>query len=253
MNGWLDGMREARSGGRKRLAVLLDPDKFPAGKAGADHVARIADSAATDVFIGGSLLERGRVEDVLGAVRAGWSGPVVLFPGSPDQTVPGADAILLLSLISGRNPDLLIGRHVEAALRIRRQALPTVPTGYLLIGDGPLSAAAYVSGTLPLPEGKPGLAVATAVAGELLGLQALYLDAGSGAGRPVPAATVAAVRAATSVPLIVGGGLREAADIERAWAAGADCAVVGTAVEADPTVLERLPHCAGYVRSGIPG
>lgn len=242
MNTWLDGMESDRKAGRKRLAILLDPDRFPAGRAGTDLVERIAASAATDVFIGGSLLESGRVDDVLGAVRDAWSGPVVLFPGSPDQAIPGADAVLLLSLISGRNPDLLIGRHVEAALRIRREALPTVPTGYLLVGDGPLSAAAYVSGTAPLPEGRPGLAVATAVAGELLGLRMLYLDAGSGAGRPVPPATVAAVREATAVPLIVGGGLRDGEAVERAWAAGADCAVLGTAVESDPRVLDRLPQ-----------
>jgi len=239
---WLEVLRAGRVSGRKRLAALLDPDDVPLGAGLAGLVGRLEGSAVTDVFIGGSLLVRGRVTEVLGAVRAGFSGPVTLFPGAPDQVVAGADQVLFLSLISGRNPDLLIGRHVASAMQIRGLGMPVVPTGYLLIGDGPLTTAAYMSGTAPIPAGKPGIAVATAVAGEMLGLQLLYLDAGSGAGVPVPTETIAAVRRETDVPLVVGGGMRDRMQIEAAWAAGADLVVVGSAIEEGPGDLAWMPH-----------
>jgi putative glycerol-1-phosphate prenyltransferase len=205
-------------------------------------IRRIEASPVTDVFLGGSLLTHRQVDDVIAGVRSHFSGPLTLFPGSPEQVVAGADQVLFLSLISGRNPDLLIGRHVASALHIRRLGMPVVPTGYLLIGDGPLTTAAYISGTLPIPSAKPGIAVATAVAGEMLGLQLLYLDAGSGAGVPVPSETIAAVRQETDVPLVVGGGMRNRAQIEAAWAAGADLVVVGSAIEEGPGDLAWMPH-----------
>lgn len=228
--------------GGKRLACLIDPDDLPAGSAWRAFLDRLEDSPVTDVFVGGSLLTRRGVGSVLQAVRERFSGPVVLFPGSPDQVVPGADAVLFLSLISGRNPDYLIGRHVESGMRIRRMGMEVVPTGYLLIGDGPLTTASYVSNTLPIPAGKPQIVAATAVAGEMLGLRTMYLDAGSGAGAPVPVAAIAAVREHTSGPILVGGGLNDAASIRAAWAAGADVAVVGTALERRPDDLAWLPN-----------
>lgn len=237
---WLESLRSAHAEGRKRLAVLVDPEDAPSGGPWLDLVRRLGDSEATDVFVGGSLVTEHVTKRVVTELKRNVPQPIVLFPGSPSQVVDGADALLFLSLISGRNPDLLIGRHVEAAPRIARMDLETVPTGYLLIGDPPLTAAAYMSHSLPIPSGKPELAVATAQAGAMLGLQCLYLDAGSGAGQPVPSHTIAAIRDAVDVPLIVGGGMTSQADLERAWQAGATCVVVGSAVERNPAILDEL-------------
>ena len=197
---WLDSLRSAHAEGRKRLAVLVDPEDAPSGGPWLDLVRRLGDSEATDVFVGGSLVTKHVTKRVVTELKRNVPQPIVLFPGSPSQVVDGADALLFLSLISGRNPDLLIGRHVEAAPRIVRMDLETVPTGYLLIGDPPLTAAAYMSHSLPIPSGKPELAVATAQAGVMLGLQCLYLDAGSGARQPIPVQTIADIRNAVGVP-----------------------------------------------------
>ena len=144
--------------------------------------------------MGGSLVTDDSTSRVVQELKRALSLPVVLFPGAPNQISGHADAMLFLSLISGRNPDLLIGRHVEAAPHLAKLQLETVPTGYMLIGDPPLTAAAYMSHSLPIPLAKPELAVATALAGEMLGLRCLYLDAGSGAGTPIPSRTIRAIR-----------------------------------------------------------
>ncbi len=234
---WFDQIRN----GQKRLACLIDPDDLPTGRAWGTFLDRLEASPVTDVFIGGSLLTQRNVGSMMGAIRDRFSGPIVLFPGSPDQVVAGADAVLFLSLISGRNADYLIGRHVESGMRIRRLGMEVIPTGYLLVGDGPLTTASYISHSLPIPASKPGIVAATAVAGEMLGLRAMYLDAGSGAGHPVPLAAIEQVREHTAAPIIVGGGLNDAASIRAAWAAGADVAVVGTAIERKPEDLAWLP------------
>ena len=237
---WLESLTSDARSGSKRLAVLVDPEDAPSGKAWLDLVDRVRTSDATDVFVGGSLVTHNSTQRVVQELKRAVSQPVVLFPGATTQVVGEADALLFLSLISGRNPDLLIGRHVEAAPSIARLELETVPTGYMLIGDPPLTAAAYMSHSLPIPMSKPDLAVATALAGEMLGLRCLYLDAGSGAGTPIPAQTIRAISEAVSLPLIVGGGLSCQGDLYRAWDAGATCAVIGSAVEREPAVLDRL-------------
>lgn len=237
---WLESLTSDTRSGSKRLAVLVDPEDAPSGKAWLDLVDRVRTSDATDVFVGGSLVTHNSTQRVVQELKRAVSQPVVLFPGATTQVVGEADALLFLSLISGRNPDLLIGRHVEAAPSIARLELETVPTGYMLIGDPPLTAAAYMSHSLPIPMSKPDLAVATALAGEMLGLRCLYLDAGSGAGTPIPAQTIRAISEAVSLPLIVGGGLSCQDDLDRAWDAGATCAVIGSAVEQEPAVLDRL-------------
>ena len=210
----------------------------PSGKAWLNLVNRINSSDATDPAVGGSLVAQNSTQRVVRVKRAFTT--VVLCPGATTQVVGEADALLFLSLISGRNPELLIGRHVEAAPSIARLDLETVPTGYMLIGDPPLTAAAYMSHSLPIPLAKPDLAVATALAGEMLGLRCLYLDAGSGAGTPIPQHTIRAIKDAVSLPLIVGGGLSCQDDLERAWDAGATCAVIGSVVEQQPAVLDEL-------------
>ena len=238
--GWLDALTSDAREGARRLAVLVDPEDAPSGKAWLNLVNRINSSDATDLFVGGSLVAQNSTQRVVQELKRALSLPVVLFPGATTQVVGEADALLFLSLISGRNPELLIGRHVEAAPSIARLDLETVPTGYMLIGDPPLTAAAYMSHSLPIPLAKPDLAVATALAGEMLGLRCLYLDAGSGAGTPIPHHTIRAIKDAVSLPLIVGGGLSCQDDLECAWDAGATCAVIGSVVEQQPAVLDEL-------------
>lgn len=238
---WIDQLKHDQRMGNKRLAALLDPDDLPTGRDWTRFMDGLNASPVTDVFIGGSLLTSRNVKDVLQSLRAHYRGRVTLFPGSPEQVTPGADAVLFLTLISGRNPDLLIGRHVESGMRIRAMGMDVVPTGYMLIGDGPLTTAAYMSNSLPIPQAKTQIAVATAVAGEMLGLRALFLDAGSGAGHPISPSMLNAVRQAVQCPIIVGGGLRDAAGIEAAWQAGADIVVVGHAIERRPFQLDWLP------------
>jgi putative glycerol-1-phosphate prenyltransferase len=168
---------------------------------------------------------------------------VVLFPGSVTQLSAHVDAVLFLSLISGRNPELLIGQHVVAAPRIKALQLEAVPTGYLLIDGGKPTTASYISNTQPIPANKAGIAAATALAGELLGLRCIYIDAGSGAANPVPIEMIRAVREACSLPLIVGGGIRSRAQADAAYAAGADLLVIGTAIEEEPEMIaEFLPR-----------
>ena len=237
---WLQSLKDDHLNGSRRLAVLLDPEDAPSGSQWVQLMQELQASDATDIFVGGSLVTDGATSRVVHEAKRALSQPVVLFPGAPNQICEDADALLFLSLISGRNPDLLIGRHVEAAPRLAHMNLETVPTGYMLIGDPPLTAAAYMSHSLPIPSAKPDLAVATAQAGALLGLQCLYMDAGSGAGQPISPSMIQAVREAVDVPLIVGGGLTCQEDLDQAWDAGATCVVVGSAVEREPAVLQSL-------------
>ena len=237
---WLQSLKDDHRNGGRRLAVLLDPEDAPSGSQWVQLMHELQTSDATDIFVGGRLVTDGATSRVVHEAKRALPQPVVLFPGAPNQICEDADALLFLSLISGRNPDLLIGRHVEAAPRLAHMNLETVPTGYMLIGDPPLTAAAYMSHSLPIPSAKPELAVATAQAGVLLGLQCLYMDAGSGAGQPISPSMIQAVRDAVDVPLIVGGGLTSQEDLDRAWDAGATCVVVGSAVEREPAVLQSL-------------
>ena len=239
---WIENLAADQALGKKRLAALIDPDDHPTGREWLRFLNGLQKSVVTDVFIGGSLLIKHNVVDIIQTVRERFDGPITIFPGSPDQVVKGADALLFLSLISGRHPDLLIGRHVEVAMRIRKLDLEVVPTGYMLIGDGPLTTAAYMSNSLPIPSAKKEITVATAVAGEMLGLGALFLDAGSGAQQCISPSTIRAVRDAVQCPIIVGGGINDAAGIQAAWQAGSDLVVIGHAIESRPFQLDWLPH-----------
>ncbi|MBT7652974.1 MAG: geranylgeranylglyceryl/heptaprenylglyceryl phosphate synthase [Flavobacteriales bacterium] len=230
-NNWLKNLQISKRQGEKRFAVLLDPDKIPTGEELYNWLNEIEQSGATDILIGGSHLSKGNTEELVKNAKKQTSLPVVLFPGSPEQVTEHADVLLFLSLVSGRNADLLIGRHVEAAPLIMAMDIETIATGYLLVGDGPLTTAAYITQTLPIPSAKPELAVATASAAVLLGMQAVYLDAGSGAANSIPTEVVSAVSNAVDVPIIVGGGIRDFEGMERVWAAGADLVVLGTVLE----------------------
>ena len=230
-NNWLKNLKISKCQNDKRFAVLLDPDKIPTGEELYNWLHEIEKSGATDILIGGSHLSKGNTEELVKSAKKQTSLPVVLFPGSPEQVTEHADVLLFLSLVSGRNADLLIGRHVEAAPLIMAMDIETIATAYLLVGDGPLTTAAYITQTLPIPSAKPELAVATASAAVLLGMQAIYLDAGSGAANSIPTEVVSAVSNAVDVPIIVGGGIRDFEGMERVWAAGADLVVLGTVLE----------------------
>jgi phosphoglycerol geranylgeranyltransferase len=230
-NHWLDKLKSDSLIGRKRFSVLLDPDKAPKDIILENWIKEINSSECSDILIGGSFISNGNVCSLVSKVKEHTDLPVVIFPGSPNQISEKADALLLLSLVSGRNADLLIGRHVEAAPRLMAADIETIATAYLLVGDGPLTSAAYISQTLPIPSSKPELAVATVQAAVLLGMKAVYIDAGSGAGHPIPEKLIKAVRNAVDVPLIVGGGITDFEGMELAWNAGADLVVLGTVLE----------------------
>ncbi len=222
--------------GKKQLALLIDPDKT--GAFGLEHTLRIAAEVGLSlVFVGGSLLTENHIRDCVKIVKENTDVPVILFPGSPSQIHASADAIFLLSLISGRNADLLIGRHVEAAPVLKQSGLEIIPTGYMLIDAGQPTTASYISNTFPIPYNKPDIAACTAMAGEMLGLKAIYMDCGSGAAKPASPQMIERVKQSIEIPLIVGGGIRTKTELHQAFSAGADIAVVGNAVESNPELL----------------
>jgi phosphoglycerol geranylgeranyltransferase len=233
----LNTLRDRHQQGRKSIAVLIDPDKVD-DAAKLQHLINLANENCVDFFfVGGSLITTTNLGDVVKHIKSNVSIPVVLFPGNAMQIEPSADAILFLSLISGRNPEFLIGQHVVAAPILRATNLEIIPTGYLLINSGKTTSAAYMSNTTPLPEDKYAIAASTAMAGEMLGLQTIYLDAGSGAEREVSAKMITTVKRSLNVPLIVGGGINSSEKAIRALEAGADMIVIGNALEKDPDLL----------------
>lgn len=241
----LDDLCQRRRHGQKSLAVLLDPDDLD--EAGARHILALSEAHPVDYFfVGGSLVTSQHQAALLRLLKAHSEVPVVLFPSNSLHIDPQADAILLLSLISGRNPDFLIGQHVVAAPLLRASGLEILPTGYMLVDSGRQTTASYMSGTTPLPHDKPTIAACTALAGEQLGLRLIYLDGGSGAQQPVSAAMIRAVRQAVEAPIVVGGGISTAEKAYAALQAGADVIVVGNKIEQDP---EFLPEVARVVRS----
>jgi putative glycerol-1-phosphate prenyltransferase len=224
---------------RKSFAVLIDPDKY--NKADLERVVSSAGANEADfILVGGSLLTHDHLNDTLQFIRSKTEIPVILFPGSLMQINENADALLLLSLISGRNADLLIGKHVIAAPYLKKSRLEILPTGYMLIESGPLTTAQYVSNTIPIPRKKDDIAICTAMAGEMLGLKLIYMDAGSGAELPVPESMIRSVKESISVPLIIGGGIRTADQALFACKAGADVIVVGNAIEKDSSCLQEI-------------
>ncbi len=220
---------------RKLVAQLIDPDR--AGEAALALAVRYAAEAGVDLFLAGGSLTNVPVEDVIMRLKQLSSIPVVLFPGNLTQLTASADAVFLLSMISGRNPELLIGNHVIAAPLLSRMRERVIPIGYMLINCGGDTSVEYMSHTSPIPGGKNDIAVATALAGEMLGMKAIYLEGGSGAARPVNPSMIKAVRAEITIPLITGGGLDTAGKIELAFEAGADMVVIGNGCEQDPSLI----------------
>ncbi len=216
----------------KLLAILLDPDKIDL-----DHVEalveKINQSPATHIFIGGSIVENNIFDKLILKIKQNCVLPIVLFPGNPSQISDQADAILFLSLISGRNPDFLIEHQVKAAPILKKTQLEVISTGYILIESGSETAVERISKTKPLDRNYPELALATAQAGEMLGNKLIYLEAGSGAKQAVPSEMIELVSENIEIPLLVGGGIIDLQGIQNAYNSGADLVVIGTAFEND--------------------
>lgn len=232
-------INESIANGKKQLAVLIDPDKVNSQKL-LSLISKINQAKVDLVFVGGSLLVHSQIEKTIETLKEEVNCPVIIFPGHPMQISSKADAILLLSLISGRNADLLIGQHVHAAPLLKASNLEIMSTGYILIDSDSPTTVSYISNTQPIPKDKPEIAACTALAGEMLGLKNIYLEAGSGAKTPVPTAVIKAVKNQLSIPLIVGGGIRDAKTAKSIGLAGADIIVVGSAIEENVSLIKSL-------------
>jgi putative glycerol-1-phosphate prenyltransferase len=230
--------------GIKMLAVLLDPDKYSDVLLG-KIIPELKLATPDFIFVGGSHTNLS-TDKLIEKIKAEIAADVVLFPGNVSQFSDKADAVLFLSLISGRNPEFLIEQHVKSALTIKQSAVEVIPTAYILIDGGRVTSVQRVSATQPISAEDQNLIVATAVAGELLGMRLHYLEAGSGAVTPVCADTITAVRNNISVPLIVGGGIRTIEDIQTAFNAGADLVVAGNIFENEP---EKIREFVDFVKS----
>lgn len=234
---------------KKQLAVLIDPDKLSDEKL--VETALIAEDAGADfIFVGGSLLTSDNLFRSIRTIKENSKIPVVLFPGNSYQLSRNADAMLFLSLISGRNPDMLIGMHVLSAPYIKLAGIETVPTGYMLIDSGKPTSVTYMSNSFPIPNDKKDIAACTAMAGEMLGLQVIFMDAGSGALQPIPVEMVRFVKGSIEIPLIVGGGIRTPEKANEMLEAGADIIVVGNRFEEQPELIASFTEVVASFNHG---
>ncbi|MFH1118824.1 MAG: geranylgeranylglyceryl/heptaprenylglyceryl phosphate synthase [Bacteroidota bacterium] len=234
-----DTILKRREDRKKQMAVLIDPDKLD------DSIIRkmAVSAAACSVdyfFVGGSLLINNRLDECVRIIKETAGIPVVLFPGNTLQMSWKADAILLLSLISGRNAEMLIGRHVVAAPYLKLSPLEVISTGYMLVESGRPTAVSYMSNSDPIPHDKDDIAMCTAMAGEMLGMKLIFMDAGSGAINPVSPGMISHVKQSIKVPLLVGGGIRTPEKAAESAAAGADLLVIGNAFEKDPGLIREI-------------
>ncbi len=231
----------------KQLAILVDPDK-----ADLQYLQQLIDYAKQGMFdffmVGGSLTFFS-VQKVVDYLKTNSNLPVVLFPGDVEQVVPNADAILFLSLVSGRNAEYLIGKHVLVAKRLKNTGMQIIPTGYILISGDKPSSIQYLTQTQPIPRDKPDLAAATALAAQMLGMQIIYLEAGSNAKQFVPTGLIQTVKNEIDIPLIVGGGIKTPKHLHEVYNAGADIAVIGTAVEQNPRLIPEFYKVCQKVKS----
>ena len=236
--------------GKKSFAVLIDPDNVDEEKI--EELTGLAMSAEVDyLFVGGSLVISNHLDAVVQLIRSNCSIPIILFPGTPSQVSRFADGLLYLSLISGRNPELLIGQHVISAPAVRKSGLEIISTGYMVIDGGAPTTVSYISNASPIPADKNEIALCTAMAGEMLGMKLIYMDAGSGARHPIREEMIASVASHIEVPLVVGGGIRDPEKAYRNCKAGADIIVVGNAIEKDATLIREMSaaiHSAPTVR-----
>ncbi|MCB7481654.1 geranylgeranylglyceryl/heptaprenylglyceryl phosphate synthase [Christiangramia sediminis] len=228
---YLEEIQQAAFENRKLLAALIDPDKFDESKV-SEFVQKLPKDA-THIFIGGSTVEKDRTCAVVKTIKNVSKLPLILFPGDHSQISSHADALLFLSLISGRNPEFLIEQQVRSVEKIKNTNLEIIPTGYILIDGGRETSVERVSKTIPLSQNDIQQIVNTALAGQYSGKKLIYLEAGSGAKFPVSSAIIQAVKAALDIPIIVGGGIRSTQQLQLSYDAGADLVVIGTAFEND--------------------
>ncbi len=230
---------ERKAKGTKSFAVLIDPDKVtPEGIA--DLAGKCTEAKVDYIFLGGSLVITDHLDDVVQQIKASCSIPVILFPGSPSQVSRYADALLYLSMISGRNPELLIGQHVVSAAAVKKSGLEVISTGYMVIDGGAPTTVSYISNATPIPADKDDIAMCTAMAGDMLGMKVIYMDAGSGARKPITESMIQRVSSQVEVPVIVGGGIRTPEKAYLNCKAGADIIVVGNAIEKDASLIREI-------------
>jgi phosphoglycerol geranylgeranyltransferase len=237
----LSSIKNLKLQNRKGFAVLIDPDNITE-KQGA-HLANLCNDNKVDyIFFGGSLMVSNHTDACIKAIKAATDIPVILFPGSPNQISKYADALLYLSLISGRNADLLIGQHVISAPMVRASGLEILSTGYMVIDGGAPTTVSYMSGSLPIPHDKNDIAVCTAMAAEMQGKHLIYMDAGSGARNPISTQMISKVAQNIQLPIIVGGGITDAEKAYLNCKAGADIIVVGNAIEKDKSFIKDVAN-----------
>ena len=239
IKGIYHSLTERKQQHKKSFAVLVDPDKVN------DHnlepLIKLAVAAKVDYFlVGGSLVISNYLDDCVQLIKRNCNIPVILFPGSPAQVSKYADALLYLSLISGRNPELLIGQHVVSAPVVKQSGLEIMPTGYMVIDGGAPTTVSYISNAAPLPSDKNEIAMCTAMAGEMLGMKLIYMDAGSGAKRAISESMIQKVSSCIDIPLIIGGGITTPEKAYLNCKAGADIIVVGNAIEKDPGLIKDI-------------
>ena len=239
LKGIYHSLTERKRTGKKSFAVLIDPDKV--NDVNMKLLIDLSVAAKVDYFlVGGSLVISNYLDECLQYIKRNCNIPTVLFPGSPSQVSPYADALLYLSLISGRNPELVIGQHVVSAPIVKKSGLEIMPTGYMVVDGGAPTTVSYISNASPLPADKNEIAVCTAMAGEMLGMKLIYMDAGSGAKRAITESMIEKVAQSIEVPLIVGGGIIEPEKAYLNCKAGADVIVVGNAIEKDASLIKEM-------------
>ncbi len=223
---------------QKQLALLLDPDKF--SNDDLKSLSSILEQATPDLLLVGGSLVSTNTYDFVQQLKKHIHLPIILYPGSSTQYAANVDAVLFLSLLSGRNPEFLISHHVASAPLLKANNTEAIATGYLLIDGGCSTSVQYISQTQPIPSNKNDIAIATALAGQYLGMKLIYMDAGSGAHNPIPTTMISAVKEQLDIPLMIGGGLSSSDRIDQACQAGADIIVVGNALEKDLSLLKEF-------------
>jgi putative glycerol-1-phosphate prenyltransferase len=240
-SGIIKALTEKKKTGKKSFAVLIDPDKVNAPIL--DEIIELSVAAKVDyLLVGGSLVISNYLDECVQHIKQNCDLPVILFPGSPTQVSKYADALLYLSLISGRNPELLIGQHVVTAPFVKQSGLEIMPTGYIVIDGGAPTTVSYISNASPIPADKNEIAMCTAMAGEMLGMKLIYMDAGSGAKRPITESMIKLVADNIEAPLIVGGGIIHPEKAYLNCKAGADVIVVGNAIEKDASLIKEMSN-----------
>ncbi len=239
LNNIYQSLTDRKSQSKKSFAVLIDPDKVNDNSV--QELIQLSLDAKVDYFlVGGSLVISTYLDECVQLIKRSCDIPVILFPGSPSQISKYADALLYLSLISGRNPELLIGQHVVSAPFVKKSGLEIMSTGYMVIDGGAPTTVSYISNASPLPSDKNEIAMCTAMAGQMLGMKLIYMDAGSGAKKAISESMIQKVASCIDVPLIVGGGITTAEKAYLNCKAGADVIVVGNAIEKDASLIKEI-------------